>query len=91
MIEFFANRSDKLLVLDIENPDAANPLARFLGCDADLETEVLHQQREGSITGLLLRAIGSTHSPENSAIDTLWSVEPIHAVRPWTRVVPTRH
>jgi hypothetical protein len=69
VLEFFANRSDKLLVLDIENPDAANQLARFLGCDADLEAEVLHQQGEGSITGLLLNAIGSTPSPENSAIE----------------------
>ncbi len=58
-LEYFRNREEKLLVLNIQDPELPALLADFLGGEKPVVTEKANREGEGSTTRIILDAIGT--------------------------------
>ncbi len=67
VVQYFSGRPDKLLILDIEDEAALEDLSDFLGVDRGLQAKAENQEGEGSITSIILNAIGAKISRDRSA------------------------
>ncbi len=75
VIRYFSDRKGKLLVVNIEEPDFAAQLARFLGADRSVAPTVANRDGDGSTTRTILDSIGEKvgrHSSDED-IDALFS------------------
>jgi|GEM_PF-632535 hypothetical protein len=66
VIQYFSERPDKLLILDIEDDLALQNLSRFLGVDTVLEAKTANAEGHGSTTRIILDAIGAKMSRDRS-------------------------
>jgi len=58
VIEYFKDRPDKLLILNIEDEEFIIGLGRFLGVDTAMSPRVANKDGQGSTTRIILDAIG---------------------------------
>lgn len=74
VMEYFQGREDKLLVLDIEDPDAPRRLSEFLGLDRTLQPTQANAEGGNSTTRIILDAIGAKLGKEDSerAVDAFF-------------------
>jgi len=75
VIRYFEGRSEKLLVVNIEDEDFAAQLARFLGAEGDLAPTQANQDGQGSTTRTILDSIGEKLAANSSdrEVDALFS------------------
>lgn len=59
VIQYFSGRTDKLLVLDIEDESALEDLSAFLGVAGGLQANAANQDGQGSTARIILDAIGA--------------------------------
>ena len=67
VIRYFEHHEGKLLILNIEDPEAPTALANFLGVDQALDPTKANVDGDGSTTQLILNAIGEKVGREASA------------------------
>jgi hypothetical protein len=74
VIRHFSDRKEKLLVVNIEEPDLAAQVARFLGAEGSVVPALANRDGDGSTTRTILDSIGErvgTHSSDED-IDALF-------------------
>ena len=69
VIRYFEDRTEKLLVLNIEEAEFATQLARFLGTENSIVPTLAHRDGHGSTTGTMLDSIGERMGTPSSEPD----------------------
>ena len=69
VIHYFEDRTEKLLILNIEEAEFATQLARFLGTENSIVPTREHRDGQGSTTGTILDSIGERMGTPTSEPD----------------------
>jgi hypothetical protein len=75
VIRYFGDREEKLLVVNIEEPDLGAQLARFLGAEGSVAPTLANRDGDDTMTGTILDSIGQKvgrHTSEDD-IDAFFS------------------